>query len=311
MIFRRRRPAPAAPVGAAPAASADVLARVRRLELRLRRLVNSRYAGEYRSVFKGQGMAFAEVREYVPGDEVRSIDWNVTARLRKLHIRRYEEERELTVLLLVDRSASMHFGSRGQLKEDVASEVASLLTLSALRNNDRVGVLLFTAGVDHAVPPRKGRRHGLRVLRDLLHVPGRSATSALAPVVAQAMQHLPHRGLVFVVSECRSPDAAQALRQLASRHEVVVLTVRDPLDAELPDAGRVLMRDPASGTLLEVDTHDAAFRARYVAAAEAARVERERLFRSTGVGHVALKTDGSVFEPLLAWFARRSARAVA
>ncbi|MCC7052997.1 MAG: DUF58 domain-containing protein [Gemmatimonadaceae bacterium] len=311
MILRWRRSAPAVRTPAPTAAAAlgapaplEILEQVRRLELRMRRLVNSTFAGEYRSVYKGQGMEFSEVREYQPGDEVRSIDWNVTARLRKPYVKRYVEERELTVLLLVDCSASAHFGTRTRFKDDVALEVAAVLGLSALRNNDRVGLLAFTDRIEHAVPPAKGRRHGLRVLRDLLALRPQGRRTDIALACQQAGRHLTHRSLVFVISDFRDAGAEPALRRLAARHEVVVITVDDPVERRLPAAGVLVLADPESGARVEVDSGDAAFRDRYTAAAQRLDAQRAAMFARTGVTVVALHTDRGIVEPLLAFFRR-------
>ncbi len=307
--WRRSAPAVAAPVPSAGTvlgapAPLEILEQVRRLELKMRRLVNSRFAGEYRSVYKGQGMEFSEVREYQPGDEVRSIDWNVTARLQKPYVKRYVEERELTVLLLVDCSASTHFGTRSRFKDDVALEVAAVLGLSALRNNDRVGLLAFTDRVEHAVPPRKGRRHGLRLLRDLLSLRPVGLRTDVAMACTQAERHLSHRSLVFVISDCNDIGAETALRRLAARHEVVVLTVDDPVEHALPAAGVLVLADPETGERVEVDSSDAAFRTRYAAAAAAAEQRRDAMFARCGVTSVTLRTDAPIVEPLLAFFRR-------
>ena len=311
MKFGWRRSAPAVRPPASTAsdtlgapAPLEILEQVRRLELRMRRLVNSRFAGEYRSVFKGQGMEFSEVREYQPGDEVRSIDWNVTARLQKPYVKRYVEERELTVLLLIDCSASSHFGTKMRFKDDVALEVAAVIGLSALRNNDRVGVVAFTDRVEHAVPPRKGRRHGLRLLRDLLALRpiGRKTDVTLA--CEQAARHLTHRSLVFVISDFRDVGAESALLRLAARHEVVVVTVDDPVEQRLPAAGVLVLADPETGERIEIDSGDAAFRARYAAAAATAESERDAMFSRSGVTAIALTTDAGIVEPLLEFFRR-------
>jgi uncharacterized protein (DUF58 family) len=286
----------------------EILEQVRRLELRMRRLVNSRFAGEYRSVYKGQGMEFAEVREYQPGDEVRSIDWNVTARLQKPFVKRYVEERELTVYLVVDCSASAHFGTKSRFKDDVALEAAAVLGLSALRNNDRVGLLAFTDRIEHAVPPSKGRRHGLRLLRDLLALKPVGTGTSLSLACEQAQRHLTHRSLVFVISDFRDTDAGAALRRLAARHQVVVITVDDPAELALPAAGVLVLADPETGTRVEIDTNDTSFRRRYFAAAAAAAAVRASVFASSGVTHVALRTDESIVEPLLAFFRRAAPR---
>jgi uncharacterized protein (DUF58 family) len=299
-----RPPAPTASIALGAPAPLEILEQVRRLELRMRRLVNSRFAGEYRSVYKGQGMEFSEVREYQPGDEVRSIDWNVTARLQRPYVKRYVEERELTVLLLIDFSASSHFGTRSRFKDDVALEVAAVLGLSALRNNDRVGMVAFTERIEHAVPPRKGRRHGLRLLRDLLSLRPVGVRTNVALACEQAERHLTHRSLVFVISDFRDVGAEHALRRLAARHDVVVITVDDPVEHVLPAAGVLVLADPETGERVEVDSGDAAFRTRYANAAALMDAERAAMFVRSGVTSIALRTDAGIVEPLLAFFRR-------
>jgi uncharacterized protein (DUF58 family) len=291
-----------APTGVGAPAPRDVLDQVRRLELRLQRLVNTTFAGEYRSVYKGQGMEFAEVREYQPGDEVRRIDWNVTARTRKPFVKLYVEERELTVQVLIDGAASSRFGTRRRFKEDVALEVAGVIALSALRNNDRVALAVCTDRVEYALPPAKGRRHGQRVLRDLLMVAPMGLRSDFAVMTAHARQHLEHRSLVFVISDCRGSGIEDALRGLAAAHEVVVITVDDPAESVLPDVGLVLLQDPVTGESLEVDTSDAAFRARFSATATADLAARQAMLARAGVQTIALQTGEDIVQPLLAFF---------
>ncbi|MCC6242246.1 MAG: DUF58 domain-containing protein, partial [Gemmatimonadaceae bacterium] len=200
----------------ASAVPADVLRQVRRIEVRTRRLVDSRFAGEYRSLFKGQGMEFAEVREYQDGDEVRSIDWNVSARMGRPFVKRYVEERELTIMLALDVSGSSRFGTRARFKHDLAIELAGVLALTAVRNNDRVGVLLFSDVVEHALPARKGRKHALRVIRDLLSVTPQSRGTSFAVAVDRMMRLLPHRSVVFLCSDFLTDglDVEQARAQL-------------------------------------------------------------------------------------------------
>ncbi len=243
----------------------EVLRQVKLLELRTRGLVNSLFTGEYRSVFKGQGMEFAEVREYQPGDEVRSIDWNVTARMRKPYVKRYIEERELTVMLVVDLSGSERFGTRNRFKSELASELAAVLAMSAIRNNDRVGAVLFTDRIEHVVPPRKGRRHALRLMRDLLAFEPIGHGTDIAAAVDYAGKMLVHKAIIFLVSDFQEEALEQPLKLLAQRHDVVAVTVDDPSEHELPDLGLARFVDPESGQTLDVDTSDPAVRARFAA----------------------------------------------
>ena len=232
----------------------EILRQVKLLELRTRGLVNSLFTGEYHSVFKGQGMEFAEVREYQPGDDVRSIDWNVTARMGKPYVKRYIEERELTVMLAVDLSGSERFGTRARFKSELASELAAVLAMSAIRNNDRVGAVLFTDRIEHVVPPRKGRRHALRVMRDLLAFEPEGRGTDLAGALEYAGRMLKHKAIIFVVSDFQSADLEQPLKLLAQRHDVVAVTVDDPSEQHLPDIGLARFVDPETGYVLDVDT---------------------------------------------------------
>lgn len=291
--------------GASPA----VLQQVKLIELQTRRLVNSLFAGEYRSVFKGQGMEFAEVREYLPGDEVRSIDWNVTARMRRPFVKRYIEERELTVMLVVDRSASEGFGTARRFKGELATELATVVAMSAVRNNDRVGTLLFTDRVELVVPPRKGRRHALRVIRDLLAFEPTGVGTDLAGALAYLMHLLVQRTIVFVVSDFLAPDFARPLRLLAQRHDVVAVSVEDPLERTLPSAGVIRFSDPETGQLVDVDTSARAVRLHYERRTAEERRARQQLFRQVAIDEIVLGTEGGVIEPLLKFFRRRETRA--
>jgi uncharacterized protein (DUF58 family) len=286
----------------------DVLRQVKLIELRTRRLVNSVFSGEYRSVFKGQGMEFAEVREYMAGDEVRTIDWNVTARMGRPFVKRYIEERELTVMLVVDVSGSARFGTRSRFKSELASELAAVLTMSAIRNNDRVGVLLFTDRVEHVVPPRKGRRHGLRVIRDLLlHEPVGRGTD-VAGAVTYLDRVLAHRAIVFVVSDFQEAELERPLKRLAQRHDVIAVTVTDPAEQELPDAGLVRFHDPESGTDVDVDTSDPDVRRTFDDQVTAELATRRHLLRRLAIDEIAVRTDAPYLEPLLRFFRSRETR---
>ena len=287
---------------------ADILRQVKLLELRTRGLVNSLFSGEYRSVFKGQGMEFSEVREYQPGDEVRSIDWNVTARMRKPYVKRYIEERELTVMLAVDLSGSERFGTRRRFKSELASELAAVIAMTAIRNNDRVGTLLFTDKVELVVPPRKGRKHALRLIRDLLvfKPEGRGTDVALATDYLNKM--LAHKTIIFLVSDFMAPDIERPLKLLAQRHDVVAVTVEDPSELELPDIGLARLVDPESGETIDIDTSDPKVRSAYDWNVSEEREERKHLLRRLAIDEVPVRTDGSIVEPLFRFFRARETR---
>jgi uncharacterized protein (DUF58 family) len=294
---------------AARAVPPEILRQVRYIDLRTRGLVNSVFAGEYRSVFKGQGMEFAEVREYQPGDEVRAIDWNVTARMRRPFVRRYEEERELTVMLVVDLSGSERFGTARRFKGELAVELAAVLALAAVRNNDRVGLVLFTDRVEHVVRPRKGRRHALRLLRDLLAAEPVGTGTRVGAAAEHVGKLLAHKAIVFIVSDFADPDLEHPLKRLALRHDVVAVTVEDPGERTLPDIGLARFVDPETGAVVDVDTGDARVRAAYDSAVAVEREARERLFRRLAIDEVPVRTDGGYVEPLLRFFRTRETRA--
>ena len=285
----------------------EVLRQVKAIELRTRRLVSTLFSGEYRSVFRGQGIEFAEVRAYEQGDDYRSIDWNVSARMGSPYVKTFVEERELTLLLIVDRSGSVEFG-QPRAKSDCAVEVAAVLALAAARQNDRVGAVIFSEGVDHVVRPAKGRAHALRVLRDLVAFrPTRRGTN-LAAALAYGARLLRHRSVVVIISDFRATDWEQPLRRLARRHEVVAITVDDPRETELPDAGWVELRDAESGRALLVDTSHARTRVKLQIAAEQTRLQRARVFAQVQVDHVALRTDRPYTQALHRTFALRARR---
>ena len=286
----------------------EVLRQVRLIELRTRRLVNSLFAGEYRSVFKGHGMEFAEVREYLPGDEVRSIDWNVSARMGRPFVKRYIEERELTVMLVVDLSGSSQFGTVSRFKAEMATELAAVLTMSAVRNNDRVGVLLFTDRVEHVVPPGKGRRHALRIIRDVLvHRPEGKGTN-IGGALEYLNRLLPHRAMVFLISDLIDPGFERPLKFLARRHDVVVAPLEDPSEWNLPDIGVARFVDPETGQVVSVDTSDQRVREGFRNASEAERAARRQLLRRLAIDEVPVNTKDGYLEALLKFFRARGTR---
>ncbi len=287
----------------------EILRQVKLLELRTRGLVNSLFTGEYRSVFKGQGMEFSEVREYQSGDEVRSIDWNVTSRMGKPYVKRYIEERELTVMLAVDLSGSERFGTRGRFKSELASELAAVLAMSAIRNNDRVGALLFTDRIEHVVPPRKGRRHVLRLMRDLLVFEPVGRGTDIGGALEYIQKMLSHKAIIFVVSDFQSPDLEQPLKLLAQQHDVVAVTVDDASEQQLPDVGLARFVDPETGATIDIDTSDAGVRTRFAEAVAEELAGRRKLLRRLAIDEVPIRTDGGVVDPLIKFFRSRETRA--
>jgi uncharacterized protein (DUF58 family) len=318
-IFRRREkpdvkaPAPRhrpptrdhRPTAAVPP---EVLRQVKLLELRTRGLVNSLFTGEYRSVFKGQGMEFAEVREYQPGDEVRSIDWNVTARMQRPYVKRYIEERELTVMLAVDVSGSERFGTRRRFKSEVASELAAVLAMSAIRNNDRVGNLMFTDHIEHVVPPRKGRRHALRLIRDILAFEPEGRGTDIGGATEYLNKMLAHKAIIFLVSDFLGENIERPLKLLAQRHDVVAVTLEDPSERVLPDIGLVRLVDPETGQALDIDTSDAKVRAQFDTQVSGEADRRRHLLRRLAIDEIPVNTDQGIMDPLLRFFRTRERR---
>ncbi|MGH7498569.1 MAG: DUF58 domain-containing protein [Gemmatimonadales bacterium] len=283
----------------------EVTREVRRIEITTRHLVRDIVAGEYSSAFRGRGVEFAEVREYQPGDDVRTIDWNVTARLGAAFVKRYLEERELTVMFVVDLSASGSFGSLRRTKGDLATEVCAVLALAAARNNDRVGSMLFTDRVESYVAPAKGRRHTLRVISDLLAFEPRGTGTDLGAALADLESTLRRRAVIFILSDFITPDYDGAIARLARRHDVVALHLVDPRERELPDAGIVTLWDPESGEWRRVDTGDQRVREYFHRRTQEFDGALDRRLRERGVDLLRLETGRSYAEPLLTFFRRR------
>ena len=282
--------------------------KVRRIEIVSNRLVNERVAGEYHSVFKGQGIEFEEVRPYIFGDEIRAIDWNVTARAGAPHVKRYREEREMTVFFVVDLSGSCRFGTRGEFKSELMAEICAVLALAAITNNDRVGMLLATDRLEKVVPPRKGRRHVLRLVREVLgYVPEGHGTD-----LAQGLDHLRHvlhhRSVVFLISDFFSEGYEKALALVGRRHDVIAIAVEDPLEQSLPNAGLIQIIDGESGRALVVDTSDPALRRRFAEETLRRRAERRALCRRREIDLIELSTDQPYEAELVKFFKRRARR---
>jgi uncharacterized protein (DUF58 family) len=289
----------------------DIIKKVRQIEIRTNRLVTDTLAGQYHSVFKGRGMNFDAVREYVPGDEVRTIDWNVTARAGRPFVKKFVEERELTLLLMVDVSASGDFGSCAQSKRELAAEIASVLAFSAVKNNDKVGLLLFTDQVELYVPPRKGRRHVLRIVREVLGFePARRGTD-----VVQALDFvndvIKRRAIVFLLSDFQTgsvpkDDLRRAIRQTIRRHDLVAMPIEDAREKTLPDLGVVAIEDAESGELIELDTRNPMVRQRFAEIAESRATQLQRTFNAEAVDSLRLETDQPYVAGLMAFFKNRT-----
>ena len=308
----------------------EILKKIRQIELRTNRLVSETLAGAYHSVFKGQGMNFDEVREYQPGDDVRAIDWNVTARMNHPFVKKFVEERELTLMLVVDVSGSGVFGSRQQSKRELAAEIASILAFSAIRNNDKVGLILFTDTVEKFIPPRKGRSHVLRVIREVLFFEPQRRGTDLNLALEFLLRVTPHKAIAAVISDfIGSPAApkrggrlrpqlmlleslAQAsftmLRQANRRHDVVAVQITDPCELELPALGRLVLEDAETGETVEVSTGDARKRKAFAQRQERAQADLTRLFRTARIDAIQLRTDQPYTTALARFFETREKR---
>jgi len=286
----------------------EVMQQIRRIQIRTSHLVNDILAGQYESVFKGQGMEFSEVREYVPGDDVRLIDWNVTARTNRPHIKLMAEERELTVMLMVDASGSGRFGSVDRFKNELAAELCAVLAISAIKNNDKVGLIVFTDEVEHYVPPSKGRTHVLRVIREVLYFQPKGRGTNIPEALRFLNGVTKRRAVAFLVSDFMAPDYETALRIANKRHDLIAVTVTDPREEALPDVGLVSVRDAETGRETLVNTSDAVVRARYAKAAQDRAKQRQTLFRRTGVDAIDVRTGESYVSALHRFFRMRERR---
>jgi uncharacterized protein (DUF58 family) len=285
----------------------DLIKKLRRIEILTARAANAQLAGAYHSVFKGIGIAFSEVRQYQPGDDVRMIDWNVTARMRDAYVKLFVEEREMTVMLLVDASGSGLFGSREQAKREVAAEVAALLAFSAIKNNDRVGLIIFTDRVERFVPPKKGKKHVLRVITDILTFQPVSRGTDLRAGLDFLGRVAHRKSVAFLVSDFQAAGYEQSLRVAVRRHDVVPVSLTDPLEEQLPAVGVVTFEDPETGELVEFDTYGPG-RKRYAERVRKAKQERDQLFKRLKLDFIQVRTDAPYLNPLVAFFRARERR---
>jgi len=286
----------------------EVLRQVRRVQIRTRRLVDGIFAGEYHSVFRGRGMEFAEVREYVPGDDVRTIDWNVTARLGHPYVKKHVEERELTVVLMVDVSASGEFGSGERAKTEIASEIAAVIAMSAIRNNDKVGLILFSDRIEKFVAPRKGRNRVLRLIRELIHAEPAGTGTDIALALDYFCATTRRRAVGFLISDFMAADYEVALRVAHQRHDVIPIRIADPREDELPEIGLTWLRDLETGAVVLVDTSSRATREEHRRRRRAADARRQQFFRGLGLDAIEVATDEPYIGPLMRFFRRRERR---
>ncbi len=286
----------------------EILKKVRRIEITTRGLVNDVFSGEYHSVFKGRGMEFSEVREYQIGDDIRTIDWNVTARYGHPFVKIFEEERELTVMLMVDASSSGEFGTFERMKGEIAIEICALLAFSAIKNNDKVGLIIFTDKVEKFIAPRKGKSHVLRVLRELLYFKPEDKKTNIGMALEYLSRVIRRRSVVFLVSDFMSKDYEQAMRIANKRHDMVAIHMVDPRELELPDIGYIELEDAETSEDILLDTSDRQVRQLFAKETSDSMLQREKLFKSMNVDSIDIHTDQSYIEPLIRFFRIRARR---
>jgi uncharacterized protein (DUF58 family) len=282
--------------------------KVRRIEIISNRLVNERVAGDYHSVFKGQGIEFEEVRPYVFGDDVRSIDWNVTARAGAPHIKRFREEREMTVFMIVDLSGSSQFGTVSEFKSELMAEISAVLALAAISNNDCVGLMLLTDRVEKVIPPRKGRRHVLRMIRDVLAYQPEGSCTNLALGLDHLRNVLHRKAVVFLISDFQDDGYEQALASVARRHDTIAIAVEDPMESELPDAGLIRMIDSETGSLGIIDTSSSRVRDAFDRQIRDFRETRAQVCRRHEIDLIELSTRQDYDMELVRFFRKRAKR---
>jgi len=286
----------------------ELLKKVRRIQIRTLRTVNDILAGQYHSAFRGRGMEFEEVCPYQVGDDVRLIDWNVSARYGEPFIKKFREERELTVMLVIDASPSGLFGSAGQFKLDVAAELCAVLAFSAVRSNDKVGLILFTDEVEKYVPAKKGAQHVLRIVRELLYHKPRGRGTDIASALGFLNRVTVRKSVCFLVSDFMGCEYEKELRIARRRHDLIPITIADPREMEIPNVGFVELEDAETGEVVLVDTSSRALRRRYEAGAVDAAVKRDTMFRKMDVDTIDIRTDRSYVDPLVRFFRKREAR---
>lgn len=286
----------------------EIIRKIRLLDIRTKRLVNDIFSGEYHSVFKGRGMEFSEVREYIVGDDIRNIDWNVTARTGIPHVKVFEEERELTVMLMVDVSSSGEFGTATQMKRDIALEICALLAFSAIENNDLVGLIMFTDKIEKVVMPKKGRMHVLRLLRELLYFEPEDTQTDLALPLDYLNRITKRKAIVFMVSDFMGAGYEKPMTISARKHDLVPIVITDPREEDMPNIGLVEFEDAETGQTIMVDTADNSLREAFGINVSKAQLEREKVFKRIGLDHIDIRLDKPYIDELTAFFRKRAAR---
>ena len=284
----------------------ELLKKVRRIEIKTRGITQSLFSGEYHSAFKGRGMSFSEVREYQMGDDIRSIDWNVTARFNHPYVKIFEEERELTLILLVDVSGSENFGTQKQLKEDMITELCAVLAFSGLQNNDKIGVIFFTDIIEKFIPPKKGKSHILRIIRELLEFKPKNTKTDISQALKYLTNAIKKKSIAFMISDFMDGDFTDAMKIASRKHDLIALRIYDKREKQLPNMGLLKTIDPETGKITWLDTSSRKLRMQYAAAIDKKEKAVAEIFRRTGVDTVSIATDESYMAPLSNLFKKRS-----
>ena len=286
----------------------EILSQIRKIEIRSGKLVNEIFAGQYSSVFKGRGMEFSEVREYAPGDDIRSIDWNVTARYGRPFVKKFVEERELTLMLLVDASASQKFGTKDKFKSELTAEFASIIAFSAIRNNDRVGMIIFTDRIEKVIRPKKGRNHILRLIREALYFKPEGRGTNLTLALQYLNELWRRKAVVFLLSDFEDKNFEPALRVTSNKHDLIAVKFQDPAENSIPDAGIIVIEDPETGRRMDIDTSDHFFMDEYYKRRAGRARDLQKLFIKANVDSISVTAGTSYILPLIQFFKRREKR---
>jgi len=286
----------------------EILKKIRRIEIHTKKLVNDLFSGEYHSTFKGQGMEFEEVRQYVPGDDIRLIDWNVTARTGYPHIKKFKEERELSVVLMVDASSSGKFGTRNRFKSETAAELCALLAFSAIKNNDKVGLIIFTDQIEKYIPPQKGRPHVLRLIREILYFKPQRIKTDIAGALEYLNKVIKRKSVVFLISDFLSENFFKPLQIANNKHDVVAMKISDPRESEFSNIGLIELEDAETGEIFMIDTSSKQFRQEFSARASEDNDILKKEFRSINMDFINIRTDQSYIVPLINFFKMREKR---
>jgi uncharacterized protein (DUF58 family) len=284
----------------------ELIKKIKRIEIHTKNIVNSVFSGEYHSVFKGRGMEFSEVREYQEGDDIRLIDWNVSARMNNAFVKKFVEERELTIIFAVDASSSGEFGTFDRMKGDIAVELCAVLAFSAIKNNDRVGLVIFTDKIEKFIPPKKGRKHVLRVIRELLYFKPEGKRTNIDNLLEYVTKAIKRKSVVFLISDFLDTGYDTSLRVANKKHDIIAITITDPREMAIPDIGLIELEDSETGEIILLDTHSDMVRNSFSQSSSDLITKRDKIFKSINVDTINIFSDKSYFEPLIKFFRTRA-----